>query len=344
MKTRHRILECVPNFSEGRDEKKLEAIAAVIRSVPAVHLLHIDRSPAANRTVFTFAGEPEAVVEAAFRATKKAAELINMTEQEGVHPRIGATDVCPLVPLYNMSMEEVIQYSNLLGKRVGEELGIPVYMYEYAARENYRRTLPAIRKGQYESFAIKMQDDKWKPDYGPLVFNARTGATVMGARDVLVAFNIALDTRDVSLASEIAEKIRESGYVKTEKGIRRKIQGLLPKVRAIGWYMKDYEIAQVSFNLLDHRQTSPLQVWRTCEALAKEAGVALIGSEVIGLIPRECLVEAGQFAVMQSGNDTGDTETILIHHAIALLGLDKLKPFDPQEKVLEYALEKAYAE
>lgn len=331
-------MECVPNFSEGRNEKKIVAIADAIRVVQDVHLLHVDISPAANRTVMTFAGKPEAVVNAAFRAIKKALELIDMSQQEGVHPRIGATDVCPLVPLYNMAMEEAIDCSMQLGKRVGEELSIPVYLYEHSAQEDHRKPLPNIRKGQYEGFTTKMMEDKWKPDFGPQHFNKKTGATVIGARDILVAFNIALNTKDVSIADEIAKKIRESGFVKNENGVKKKIAGLLPMLRAIGWYMKDYDLAQVSFNILNHNITSPLKVWQFCEALANELNVELAGSEVIGLIPEKCLLEAGQFMLMKEGIELEDSKQLIIHRAIEFMGLNKLKPFEPQEKVLEYAL------
>ena len=342
MKNPTPILECVPNFSEGKDQKIIDAIADAIKTVKEVHLLHIDTSAAANRTVMTFAGAPEAVVEAAFNAIKTASELIDMNKQEGVHPRIGATDVCPLIPLCNVSMDEAVTYSKQLGKRVGEELAIPVYLYEHSAKLDYRRALPDIRKGQYEGMSEKMKNEEWKPDYGPLEFNANTGATVIGARDILVAFNIALKTRDVTIANRIAKKIRESGYIGIEDGKKVRINGLLPKLRAIGWYMQDYELAQVSFNLLNHHITAPLQVWQVCELLANEVKVELAGSEVIGLIPKECLIEAGQFAAMKEVRTTKHSDELLIHMAIELLGLNRLKPFDPQEKILEYALESKF--
>lgn len=341
MNTSQPILECVPNFSEGRDERIIAAIAGSVKAIDHVHLLHIDTSPAANRTVMTFAGAPQAVAEAAFQAIKKAAELIDMTVQEGVHPRIGATDVCPLVPLYNMEMSEAIEHSKQLGKRVGEELNIPVYLYEHSAVESYRKLLPNIRKGQYEGMSEKMKDEKWKPDFGSNDFNAKTGVTVIGARDILVAFNIALNTKDVSAANEIAKRMRESGYVKNENGGKVKVDGLLPKLRAIGWYMQDYESAQVSFNLLDYNITSPLKVWQTCKQLAHQMNVELAGSEVIGLIPEKCLLEVGEYAMMKEENQSGINNAMLVQKAIELLGLNKLKPFDPQEKVLEYALARA---
>lgn len=338
MNTNRPILECVPNFSEGRDEKTLAAIAASIQSVPGVMLLHTDSSPAANRTVMTFAGEPEAVIEAAFLAIKTAAELIDMRCQTGVHPRIGSTDVCPLVPLYNMTMAEAVGHSHALGKRVGRELGIPVYMYEHSAAGEHRRALPDIRRGQYEGFAEKIRLANWTPDYGSGNFTPHCGATVIGARDVLVAFNISLDTPEVEKANYIAARIRERGYINLEGEEKVRVRGLLPKVRAIGWFMEDYQSAQVSMNLLDYKVSSPLQAFEACESLAHEIGVRLTGSEVIGLIPESCLLEAGSFACMREQQEVPDDHQLLIHYAIELLGLNHLKPFEPQEKVLEYAL------
>jgi len=341
MNTTGKVLECVPNFSEGRNKDTIDAIAAEITSADGARLLHIDVSPAANRTVMTFAGAPEAVTEAAFRAMRKAAELIDMQGQDGVHPRVGATDVCPLVPLYNMSMEEAIGWSKKLGSRVGVELGIPVYLYEYSAAQAHRKALPDIRRGQYEGFAEKMTLPDWAPDYGPVSFTPRSGVTVLGARDILVAFNIALDTRDVAKAAYIAERIRERGYLTHVQEKKTRIAGLMEKVRAIGWYMADYDCAQVSMNLLDFRVSSPLQVWEACEALATEIGVTLTGSEVIGLIPETCLLEAGAYEYLKKEDEVPEDNNLLIHNAIVKLGLNRLKDFDPQEKVLEYALYKA---
>lgn len=340
MTTSKAVLECVPNFSEGRDPARIEAIAAAIRAVPGACLLHIDVSPAANRTVMTFAGAPEAVTEAAFRAIQKAAEVIDMRQQEGVHPRIGATDVCPLVPLYNITMEEAVQWSRQLGERIGRDLNIPVYLYEYSASQDHRRALPDIRKGQYEGFAQKIRQPEWKPDFGPETFTPASGATVIGARDVLVAFNVALNTTDTSVAGFIAERLRERGYIQREGARKTRVPGLLPKVRAIGWFMADYNCAQVSFNLLDYRVSSPLKVFEACSTLAREAGVEVQGSEVIGLIPETCLLEAGSFVCMKEGREVPEDKELLVHYAIELLGLNRLKPFDPQEKILEYAMQK----
>jgi glutamate formiminotransferase/formiminotetrahydrofolate cyclodeaminase len=336
---RNAILECVPNFSEGASQLTINAIAEAIKATAGAHLLHIDTSPAANRTVMTFAGAPEAVVEAAFSAIKTAAARIDMRLQQGIHPRIGATDVCPLIPLYDMDMEEAIQWSKKLGERVGKELNIPVYLYEHSAAQPYRRALPAIRRGQYEGFADKIKDEKWRPDYGPSAFNAGTGATVIGARDILVAFNISLATKDEAKAQYIAERMRESGY--RDAKTNSKVPGLLPKLRAIGWYSTDFECAQVSMNLLDYRITSPLKVWNTCKALAQELDIELIGSEVVGLIPEICLVEAGQYAYIQKQQTTPEDNKQLVEKAIEYMGMDKVKPFDPQEKILEYALKNA---
>ena len=341
MNTTKPVLECVPNFSEGRDQGKIDAIAAAITAVEGAHLLHVDTSFAANRTVMTIAGAPEAVVEAAFQGIRQAASLIDMRSQAGVHPRIGATDVCPLVPLYNMTMEEAIQWSLKLGERVGGALGIPVYLYEHSAAHEHRRALPDIRKGQYEGFAEKIRLPDWAPDYGPDEFNPVYGATVIGARDILVAFNIALNTESIEQATQIAERVRERGFISITEGVRKRISGLLPKVRAIGWYMEDYQCAQVSLNLLDYRVSSPLKAYEACEAIAKDMGLSLTGSEVIGLIPETCLLEAGSFACLKEQEEVPDDKQLLIHYAIELLGLNRLKPFEPQEKVLEYALYQA---
>jgi glutamate formiminotransferase len=333
----NQLLECVPNFSEGRNTTTINTIAAAIASVEGVALLHVDVSPAANRTVMTFAGAPQQVVLAAFNAIKVAAELIDMSQQDGVHPRIGATDVCPLVPLREMTMEEAVACSKSLGKMVGENLQVPVYLYEYSADKDYRRSLPVIRKGQYEGLSDKMQQPEWYPDFGSQTFNPKYGATVIGARDILVAFNISLHTDDVQKAHWIAQRLRESGYTQTIDGHKYKVAGALPKLRAIGWYMADYQQAQVSLNLLDYRITSPLKAWNECARLGAEIGVTLAGSELIGLMPEACLLEAGIFAQQQKGLMHNNQEE-LIAAAIEYLGLNKLKPFDPNEKILEYKL------
>jgi len=327
------LLECIPNFSEGQNEATMDAIKSTIQSVAGQSLLHIDPSPAANRTVFTFAGNPESVVEAAFQAIKVAAEKIDMRFQHGTHPRLGSTDVCPLVPLANMSMEEAVAYSKRLAERVADELKIPVYLYEYSAREPHRQTLPQVRKGQYEGLQEKMQSTGWEPDFGTAMLHhweqvSKTGATIIGARNILVAFNISLDTKDERIARHIAQKMRSSS------------NGLLPELRAIGWFMEDFDCAQVSMNLLDYRVTSPLKVWETCKKLSAEYGVTPIGCEVVGLIPESCVLEAGGWNMTDTLSDE-ERETF-IHNGIKYLGLDKVKPFNPEEKILEYALRKSY--
>ncbi|WP_157976976.1 glutamate formimidoyltransferase [Taibaiella helva] len=325
------LLECVPNFSEGKDFRILNQIRDAIVSVPGQKLLHMDPSPSANRTVFTFAGQPEAVVEAAFRAIATAGRLIDMRTQQGTHPRIGSTDVCPLIPLGGLPLEIAAGLSEQLGQRVGKELGIPVYLYEHSAKEDYRRALPDIRKGQYEGLKAKMQRAGWQPDYGPSVQAweriAATGATVIGARDILVAFNISLNTRDAGIAADIARQIRSRN------------DGLLPMLRAIGWYMADFDCAQVSMNLLDYRVTSPLKVWDTCTALAAAYGVAPTGCEVVGLIPEACVVEAGAAALGSSFAETRTEEAVAA--GIHYLRLDRVKPFIPRKKILEYVLKDA---
>lgn len=325
----NKILECIPNFSEGQNEVTLQKIAAAITSMPGVWLLHQDVSPAANRTVFTFAGAPDAVVEAAFRAIQVAALCIDMREQIGVHPRIGATDVCPLVPLYGMSMEEADDCAQTLGARVGADLGIPVYLYEHSQHKSYRKALPQIRKGQYEGLTAKMQDALWQADYGPKDMNQKSGGTVIGARAILVAFNISLNTDDVAIAHWIAAEMRTQS----------KSPNALAQLRAIGWYMADYQQAQVSFNLLDYLTTSPLQVWERCKILAAQKELQLVGSEVIGLIPEVCLTEAGTFALKEKGVAHAD-QSAIITTAINYMGLNHLKSFKPEEKILEWVLAK----
>lgn len=339
------LLECIPNFSEGQNDAVLDELKKAITAVPGQQLLHIDQSPAANRTVFTFAGEPKAVIEAAYQGIRTAASLIDMRFQKGTHPRLGATDVCPFVPLAGMSMEDAVYWAKVLGEKVGSLLNIPVYLYEYAAKENYRRALPDVRKGQYEGLYTKMQTAEWQPDYGPSAADnwqsiERTGATIIGARDVLVAFNISLNTRDERIAAHIARQMRTSS------------KGLLPALRAIGWYMEDFECAQVSMNLLDYRITSPLTVWETCKSLAALHGLEPIGCEVVGLIPESCVLEAGakqlgmeQLTIGSWQSATGslllEERKKLIAAGIDYLGLDRVKPFNPEEKILEYALANA---
>ncbi len=327
------LIECVPNFSEGRDIQTITAIKEAIERVEGQKLLHIDRSEAANRTVFTFAGSPRAVVDAAFEAIQVAACRIDMRSQSGTHPRVGATDVCPLIPLAHISMEQTVAWSKLLAEKIGNTLHIPVYLYEYSASADYRRSLPDIRRGEYEELYGRIETEGWAPDYGPKKVNrediGKSGATIVGARKILVAFNISLDTSDVKAARIIARKIRSSS------------NGLLPELRAIGWYSQDFGCAQVSMNLLDFRVTSPLTVWNTCTLLAKELGVALKGCEVVGLIPEACIIEAGYYMLREQKDERTLTKEEIIEAGIDYLRLNNVKPFDPQEKILEYALRNA---
>ncbi len=329
------IIECVPNFSEGRDPFVIEAIGRSIREQEDVKLLHTDIGYDANRTVLTFIGSPDGAMEAAFQAIKTAAEYIDMRWQEGQHPRIGAADVFPFVPLRDISMEEVAACARLVGQRVGQELGIPVYLYEEAATATHRRNLAAIRKGGYENFAAKMTQPEWVPDFGPQTFNPQTGATVIGARKILLAYNLNLNTDDVNIAKTIAEMIRESGYkAKDEQGNWVQKPGLCPSVKAIGWYMQEYGRAQVSLNITDLDRTPLYLAFASCQIAAQSLGVEVTGSELIGLIPEKELLQAGAF--FEPGSTK--SKSAMIMAGVKALGLDELKPFEPMERILEWAI------
>jgi glutamate formiminotransferase / formiminotetrahydrofolate cyclodeaminase len=316
------LIECIPNISEGRDNTKIEAIAAAIKSVDKVKLLHVDPGNSANRTVFTFAGTPEDVTEAAYQLIKKTSELIDMQIQKGVHPRFGATDVCPLVPVANISVKQTVSYAHTLAKRVGSELSIPVYCYEHAALKKDRVHLDQCRKGGYEALKDKITKPEWKPDFGPAHFNIRSGATAIGVRNFLIAYNINLNTKDVNKAKEIAAKIR----LKRQAGIPP-----FEKVKAIGWFIEEFDMAQVSMNITDYK-TSPLgPVYNMVKTLANEAGTTVNGSEIVGMSPEQCFIDAGRYFI----NDNQKTTKQLIYAAIKNLGLDKLYTFNPDEKILE---------
>ncbi|TAN19175.1 MAG: glutamate formimidoyltransferase [Chitinophagaceae bacterium] len=341
------IIECIPNFSEGRDAGVIRQIAAEAEKISGVKLLDVDPGKATNRTVITFAGEPEKVIEAAFQMIKKAAELIDMSRHHGEHPRMGATDVCPLVPVSGISMEESVEYARELGKRVGEELNIPVYLYEYAATSPVRKNLSVIRSGEYEGLENKLKDPAWKPDYGKAVFNKRSGATVIGARDFLVAYNVNLNTTSVKLANSVAFDVRENGRVKKEKGITVldekgnvvREPGLLKSVKGIGWYIKEYGIAQVSMNLTDLRITSVHAAFEACCQSAEKHGLRVTGSELVGLIPLQSLLDAGKYFLNKQKLSSGVSENELVKMAVKSLGLDDLAPFDPQKKIIEYVMQ-----
>lgn len=340
-----RIVECVPNFSEGRDREKIQVIVREIETTPGIKLLDVDPGEATNRTVVTFIGSPEGVKEAAFKAIKKAAELIDMSQHKGAHPRIGATDVCPFVPVSGVTMEDCVRLANELGKRVGEELGIPVYLYEEAARKPERRNLASIRAGEYEGLADKLKDPNWKPDYGLAVFNPRAGATVIGAREFLIAYNINLNTRDRKIAQEIASHLRESGRPKKDKkgnivydskGQPVKVPGKFKAVKAVGWYIDEYGIAQISINFTNYKITPPHVVFDEACRLAEKLGVRVTGSELVGLIPLEALLMAGRYYLEKQGKSPGLPEKELVRIAVRSLGLSDIVPFEPAKKIIEY--------
>ncbi len=337
-----RLVECVPNFSEGQDPRVIQQIIEAIQSVPDTYVLHRDTGKAAHRTVITFVSSPESIVEAAFQGIAKATELINMNHHKGAHPRFGATDVCPLIPLQGVSMDEVVALSYELGERVGRELGIPVYLYERSASDEHRRNLANVRKGEFEGLMDKLQHDHWQPDYGPHQPHAGAGAVALGARPILVAFNMNLDTPNTSIAKEIAADVRESGRViKDEYGNAHRQRGQLKAVKAIGWYIDDFKTAQVSMNLTDIRQTPVHIVFDAVSKTAAQKGVGITGSELIGMIPKSALVDAGRYFLSQQQDANEEmAEQELVQIAIQKLGLNDLAPFDPQERVIEYKLEK----
>jgi len=342
-----KLMECVPNFSEGRDRAVLDSIANAIRSVSRVTLLDVDPGADTNRTVFTMAGEPEAVVEAAFLAIKKAAELIDMSKHHGEHPRMGATDVCPFIPISEMTMEECAEWAKVLGERVGRELKIPVYLYENAASKPEWKNLANVRQGEYEALADKAKDPYWKPDFGPHEFNPKSGATAIGAREFLIAYNINLNTRDKKKAHELALMIRESGrpakgvdgkQLKDEAGDKVIIPGLFQFCKAVGWYIDSYNRAQISINLTDYNVTPPHIVLEKVRELAAEMGIGITGSELVGLIPKAALLEAGKYYLKRLGESAGIPERMIMETAVQSMGLTDLGPFDMDKKVIEYAI------
>ena len=341
-----KLVECVPNISEGRNAEVYNAVAAAATSVPGVTMLNIDPGADTNRTVITFVGEPEAVAEGAFQLIRKAHELIDMSTHRGAHPRIGATDVVPFVPVANVTMDECAELARRLGKRVGE-LGIPVYLYEFAASAPHRRNLADIREGEYEGLAQKIVHKDWSPDFGPKKFDPRCGATVIGARKFLVAYNVNLNTMNKRLATRVAFDVRERGRMKRDqdgqpvldkKGEPVWEPGLLKSVKAVGWVIPEYERAQISINLTD-LDVTPLHVaFDTCDERARERGLRVTGSEIVGLVPLNVLLEAGRHYLRRMGRPAGIPESHLLRTAIQTLGLSEIKPFDPKERVIEYRL------
>lgn len=334
----NRIIECVPNFSEGVDKYIISSITDEIALVEGVKLLNVDPGKDANRTVVTFAGQPEAVVEAAFRAIKMAGELIDMQTQKGTHPRMGATDVCPLIPVSNITLDETDQYAQQLARRVGEELQIPVYLYEQSQPNKKRSNLAAIRAGEYEGFFKKIKLPAWQPDFGPAEMDAKRGATVIGARDFLIAYNINLNTPSVHIANEIAQQVRETGKIIIGENGKERIPGALKHVKAIGWYIEEYGKAQVSMNLTNITETPIHIVFDEVQAKAEALGVNVTGSELIGMIPLKAMTDAGQYFLHKQGITYVTAEQKLIAATVETMGLSELAPFDPQKRIIEYLI------
>jgi glutamate formiminotransferase/formiminotetrahydrofolate cyclodeaminase len=340
------IIECVPNFSEGNDLNIIKQITDQIETIEGVRLLNVDPGKTTNRTVVTFVGHPEAVIAAAFLAIKKAGELIDMSKHKGEHPRMGATDVCPLIPIANISMEETAKYAQQLAKRVGEELQLPVYLYESAQPDKTRNNLSVIRAGEYEGFFKKIKEPQWKPDFGPAEFDAKRGGTVIGARDFLVAYNINLNTTSTRRANAIAFDVREAGRVKKENGKTVtdangkpvSIPGTLKSVKAIGWYIEEYGIAQISMNLTNINIVPVHIAFDEVCRKAEARGIRVTGSELVGLVPLQSLIDAGKYFLRKQQRSTGVSEKELIKIAVKSMGLDELSPFKPEERVIEYLL------
>src|SRR5205809_7613904 len=348
-----KLIECVPNFSEGRDLDVIRQITGAIESMDGVALLDVDPGATTTRTVVTFVGSPEGAVEAACRGIQKAAEVIDMRKHKGAHPRMGATDVCPFVPVSNVSWEEAIACAHQLARRVGDELNIPVYLYEKAAKDKSRSNLSVIRAGEYEGFVEKIRDPAWKPDFGPSVFNERSGATAIGVRDFLVAYNVNLNTKAVRRANAVAFDVRENGRIKTEdgtpsgkpvldaKGEPVRIAGMLKHVKAIGWYVEEYGIDQVSMHLTNIEETPLHAAFDACAEAASKRGLRATGSEIVGMVPKKCLMDAGRYFLRKQKWSEGAAEEELIDIAIRSMGLSELKSFDPKEKVIEFKIESA---
>jgi len=340
-----RLVECVPNFSEGRDSGVIDAIGQALGSVSGVKLLDVDPGADTNRTVYTLVGPPDGVAEAAFRGAKKAAELIDMAAHKGAHPRMGALDVCPFIPVAEITMAECADLAKAVGRRIGDELQIPVYFYEHAAATVERRSLANIRAGEYEGLADKLADPAWAPDAGPARFNARSGGSVVGAREFLLAYNVNLNTLDRRLANEIALNIREGGRAKRDAkgeivrdadGVSVKLPGRLRAVRAIGWYIEQYRQAQVSINLLDYTTTPLHVVFETAREEAEKLGLLVTGSELVGLTPLAPMIEAGKYFLRKQRKSAGVPERELVEIAVRSMGLDQVAPFDPAKKIIEY--------
>jgi len=344
-----KLVECVPNFSEGRDMAKINQITKEIEDSEVVTLMDVDPGKDTNRTVVTFIGTPDAVVEAAFKAIAKAAEVLDMTNHTGAHARMGATDVCPFVPVTGVTMDDCAELARRLGKRVGDELDIPVYLYENAASRPERQNLADVRAGEYEGLPEKLKDPEWTPDFGPATFNPKAGATAISAREFLIAYNINLNTRNVKIAKDIAFTIREKGrlkrdaedkVVKDKDGNKLRVPGKFTHCKAVGWYMEDFGRAQISMNLTNYKITPPHIVFDECCKLATERGARVTGSELVGLIPLEALIQAGLYYLKKQGRTTGVPESEFIHIAVLSMGLGDLYPFENDKKIIEHMIER----
>ena len=347
----NQIIECVPNFSEGRNQDVINEISEAISNTKGVHLLNVDPGQATNRTVMTFVGDPGSVISAAFNAIKTASEKIDMSKHTGEHPRFGATDVCPLIPVSNITFDELIPYAEKLAKKVSEELNIPIYLYEYAAREDKRRNLATIRSGEYEGLNKKINSKEWKPDFGS-VFNKKSGATAIGVRDFLIAYNINLNTKSTRLANAIAFDVREKGRIKRKghpvigeivygrDGKPENIPGSLKHVKAIGWYIEEFGIAQISMNLTNITETPIHNVFEEVVNKANERGASVTGSELVGLIPLKSMIDAGKYFLKKQNRSIGIPEVDIIKIAIESLGLNQVKEFDPNKNIIEYYIDK----
>lgn len=345
------IIECVPNFSEGRDKKVIDEITKAIKAVDNVQLLDVDPGAATNRTVVTFVGDKESVVEGAFEGIKKAYELIDMSQHSGEHPRFGACDVCPFVPVSGASMQDCIDCAHALGKKIEDELGLSGYYYESAAKQEERQNLATVRSGEYEGLSDKLNNEKWSPDFGPAKFNEKFGVVAIGARDFLIAYNVNLNTTSVRRANSVAFDVREKGRVKRDghpitgkivrddNGEAVREPGSCQAVKAIGWFIEEYGIAQISMNITDIKKTTLHNAFQECRMSATRRGLRVTGSELVGLVPKSVLIDAGHFFLKQQNRSLGIPEREIIHIAVKSMGLDELTPFDPNKKIIEYLLE-----
>ncbi|MBN1695081.1 glutamate formimidoyltransferase [candidate division WOR-3 bacterium] len=336
-----KIIECIPNISEGKDIEKIKAITNEAKSTAGAYLLDVYTGASTNRTVLTLAGNPKAIKEAIYKTFKKTSELIDMRKHKGVHPRIGSVDVCPFIPVRDMTIEECIDITREVGQKVAEELDIPVYLYGESAAREERKDLSNIREGGYEKLKEKLKNPEWKPDFGEAKFNEKSGASIIGARDFLIAFNINLKTKETKLANVIAEKIRESGTVKVDNnGNKVRVPGTLKEVKAIGWYIEEFGCAQVSTNLIDFRVTPLHRLFEEVEKEAKKLGVEVAGSELVGLVPEEALLNSGKFYLARESSEDRSSKNKIINTAINYLGLSSRYEFFPEEKIMEYKMKK----